>query len=87
MIDRSSDTRLKRINVWQGENCHLYARAWSVCKNDSSRICSWGNRLSGATATDHADTGRAVVVQYFAIAVADDGVGLVVPLDERTPRG
>ncbi|MFD9307659.1 hypothetical protein ACFWCB_34110 [Streptomyces sp. NPDC060048] len=44
---RSSDARLKRIDVWQGEDCHLYARAWSVCKNDSSRICSWGNRRMG----------------------------------------
>lgn len=44
---RSSDARLKRIDVWQGEDCHLYARAWSVCESDSSYICSWGNRRMG----------------------------------------
>ncbi|AKN73609.1 hypothetical protein QR97_31055 [Streptomyces sp. PBH53] len=44
---RSSDARLKRIDVWQGGDCHLYARAWSVCEHDSSRICSWGNRRMG----------------------------------------
>ncbi|MEU6931928.1 hypothetical protein [Streptomyces sp. NPDC046385] len=44
---RSSDARLKRIDIWQGEDCHLYARAWSVCENDASRICSWGNRRMG----------------------------------------
>ncbi|MFE9558358.1 hypothetical protein ACFYMW_31575 [Streptomyces sp. NPDC006692] len=43
----SSDARLERIDVWQGEDCHLYARAWSVCENDSSHICSWGNRRTG----------------------------------------
>lgn len=44
---RSSDARLKRIDVWQGNDCHLYARAWDVCANDSSHICSWGNRRMG----------------------------------------
>ncbi|MGW5420511.1 hypothetical protein [Streptomyces sp. NPDC003943] len=44
---RSSDPRLKRIDVWQGEDCHLYARAWSVCEHDKSLICSWGNRRMG----------------------------------------
>ncbi|WP_208903851.1 hypothetical protein [Streptomyces incarnatus] len=47
---RSSDARLKRIDVWQGGEefgCHLYAKAWSVCENDSSYICSWGSRRMG----------------------------------------
>ncbi|WP_245608005.1 hypothetical protein [Streptomyces hokutonensis] len=44
---RSSDARLKRIDLWQGEDCHLYARAWSVCENDASYICSWGKRRTG----------------------------------------
>ncbi|MFB7866162.1 MULTISPECIES: hypothetical protein [unclassified Streptomyces] len=44
---RSSDSRLKRIDIWQGEDCHLYAKAWSVCKHDKSRICSWGARRMG----------------------------------------
>ncbi|WP_157876978.1 hypothetical protein [Streptomyces graminilatus] len=44
---RSSDARLKRIDVWQGDDCHLYAKAWSVCKNDPSFICSWGSRRMG----------------------------------------
>ncbi|MER7516580.1 hypothetical protein [Streptomyces sp. NPDC126499] len=44
---RSSDPRLKRIDIWQGEDCRLYARAWSVCEHDKSRICSWGTRRMG----------------------------------------
>ncbi|MGW6393876.1 hypothetical protein ACWFR1_26025 [Streptomyces sp. NPDC055103] len=44
---RSSDARLKRIDMWQGEDCHLYVKAWSVCENDSSRICSWGSKRTG----------------------------------------
>ncbi|MFG3349563.1 hypothetical protein ACGF1Z_31455 [Streptomyces sp. NPDC048018] len=44
---RSSDDRLSRIDVWQGEDCHLYARAWSTCEQDSSRDCSWGKRKMG----------------------------------------
>lgn len=45
--------------------------------------------LSGAKATDNESTGWAVIIQHldFAIAVAADGVGLVVPLDETTPWG
>ncbi|WP_162688863.1 MULTISPECIES: hypothetical protein [unclassified Streptomyces] len=42
---------------------------------------------SGANTTDNENTGRAAVIQYFgfAIAVAAEGVGLVVPPDETTP--
>ncbi|WP_327309634.1 hypothetical protein OG730_40905 [Streptomyces sp. NBC_01298] len=45
--------------------------------------------LSGATAADLEDTGRSVANQYmnFTLAIADDGVGLVVPLDKTTPWG
>ncbi|MFF5705529.1 hypothetical protein ACFY7H_24015 [Streptomyces sp. NPDC012794] len=41
---RSSDGRLSRIDVWHGENCQLYAKAWSRCKGDPSRDCSWDRR-------------------------------------------
>ncbi|GGV06404.1 hypothetical protein GCM10010260_49960 [Streptomyces filipinensis] len=41
---RSSDDRLSRIDVWSGEDCGLYARAWSTCRNDSTRDCSWDSR-------------------------------------------
>ncbi|MFJ9812653.1 hypothetical protein ACIRTB_30990 [Streptomyces sp. NPDC101158] len=44
---RSSDDRLSRIDIWQGDDCHLYARAWSTCKYNASRDCSWGNRRMG----------------------------------------
>ncbi|MFD5142883.1 hypothetical protein [Streptomyces sp. NPDC058401] len=45
--------------------------------------------LSGANGTDNENTGWALVIQHFdfAIAVAADGVGLVIPLDEATPWG
>ncbi|MFZ3492376.1 hypothetical protein ACODT5_03895 [Streptomyces sp. 5.8] len=45
--------------------------------------------LSGANATDNENAGWAVVIQHFdfAIAVAADGVCLVVPVDETTPWG
>ncbi|MEV7526746.1 hypothetical protein [Streptomyces sp. NPDC091371] len=42
--------------------------------------------LPGASAT-HKNTGRTAVLQYFAIAVAAEGIGLVVPLDETTQWG
>lgn len=44
--------------------------------------------LPGASAT-HTNTGRAAFLQYFdfAIAVAVEGTGLVVPPDETTPQG
>ncbi|MEU3408093.1 hypothetical protein ABZ766_29665 [Streptomyces sp. NPDC006670] len=42
---RSTDGRLKRIDVRPGgDDCQLYATAWSTCQNDASRICSWGAR-------------------------------------------
>ncbi|MFE5791139.1 hypothetical protein ACFQ8C_01050 [Streptomyces sp. NPDC056503] len=43
----SSHWRLKRIDVWQGGDCHLYAKAWFACENDSAHICSWGGRRTG----------------------------------------
>ncbi|MGW6688572.1 hypothetical protein [Streptomyces sp. NPDC054961] len=43
---RSSDDRLSRIDMWQGEDCQLYAKAWSTCKADTTRDCSWGSRPS-----------------------------------------
>ncbi|WP_406065908.1 hypothetical protein OG462_40690 [Streptomyces sp. NBC_01077] len=46
---RSSDDRLSRIDVWPGEDCNLYARAWSTCKADATRDCSWGNKKLQAT--------------------------------------
>ncbi|MFG2640899.1 hypothetical protein ACGFYP_08015 [Streptomyces sp. NPDC048370] len=46
---RSSDDRLSRIDVWPGEDCQLYARAWSTCEHDSTRDCSWGNKKLEAT--------------------------------------
>ena len=41
---RSSDDRLSRIDVWQGEDCQLYARAWSTCEDNARFDCSWGKR-------------------------------------------
>jgi hypothetical protein len=41
---RSSDDRLSRIDVWPGEDCQLYARAWSTCEDNARRDCSWGNK-------------------------------------------
>ncbi|MFF7357469.1 MULTISPECIES: hypothetical protein [Streptomyces] len=41
---RSSDDRLSRIDVWSGEDCGLYARAWSTCRSDATRDCSWSSR-------------------------------------------
>ncbi|MDD9376286.1 hypothetical protein M8Z33_06295 [Streptomyces sp. ZAF1911] len=35
--------------------------------------------LTGVSATDRENTGRAVAIQYFGFAA--DGVGLVIPLD------
>ncbi|MGW7098746.1 hypothetical protein [Streptomyces sp. NPDC054838] len=41
---RSSDGRLSRIDVWPGENCQLYAKAWSRCQDNASLDCSWDRR-------------------------------------------
>ncbi|MFF2195361.1 hypothetical protein [Streptomyces sp. NPDC058157] len=41
---RSSDSRLKRIDVRPGEDCQLTATAWSTCQDDASKICSWGTK-------------------------------------------
>ncbi|WP_137993341.1 hypothetical protein [Streptomyces vilmorinianum] len=41
---RSSDDRLSRIDVWHGQDCRLYAKAWSTCKHDATRDCSWGTK-------------------------------------------
>ncbi|WP_448315359.1 hypothetical protein [Streptomyces sp. CO7] len=41
---RSPDPRLSRIDIWHGEDCQLYAKAWSRCEHDASRNCSWGSR-------------------------------------------
>lgn len=38
---RSSDDRLSRIDIWHGEDCGLYARAWSTCEHDATRDCKW----------------------------------------------
>ncbi|MET9676064.1 hypothetical protein ABZY68_23670 [Streptomyces sp. NPDC006482] len=46
---RSSDDRLSRIDVWHGEDCRLYARAWSTCEHDATRDCRWGNKELQAT--------------------------------------
>jgi hypothetical protein len=41
----SSSSRLRRIDVWfGGDDCQLYAKAWSKCKNDPTRVCSWSSR-------------------------------------------
>ncbi|MFE1196742.1 hypothetical protein ACFW6E_28910 [Streptomyces olivaceoviridis] len=48
---RSSDDRLSRIDVWSGEDCRLYARAWSTCPNDTTRDCSWSSRSKVLQAT------------------------------------
>ncbi|MFD5798315.1 hypothetical protein ACFWIO_33260 [Streptomyces diastatochromogenes] len=48
---RSSDDRLSRIDVWPGEDCRLYAKAWSTCENNSTRDCSWGSRPKELQAT------------------------------------
>ncbi|MFJ3926464.1 hypothetical protein [Streptomyces sp. NPDC090022] len=37
----SSDDRLSRIDVWHGNDCRLYLKAWSTCKNNARRDCPW----------------------------------------------
>ncbi|MFF5788726.1 hypothetical protein ACFY8P_27640 [Streptomyces sp. NPDC012693] len=41
---RSSDDRLSRIDVWYGEDCTQYAKAWSTCEHNASRDCPWGTK-------------------------------------------
>ncbi|CAM5414082.1 hypothetical protein ACFZBM_38715 [Streptomyces lavendulae] len=48
---RSSDSRLSRIDVWPGEDCQLYAKAWSRCEGDASRDCSWSRRANELQST------------------------------------
>nr|WSX50758.1 hypothetical protein OG409_18515 [Streptomyces sp. NBC_00974] len=48
---RSSDNRLSRIDLWQGEDCQLYAKAWSTCEGDATHDCSWGSRSKLVTST------------------------------------
>ncbi|MFH9086729.1 hypothetical protein [Streptomyces sp. NPDC017673] len=48
---RSSDDRLSRIDVWPGEDCRLYAKAWSTCPNNATRDCSWDSRSKVLEAT------------------------------------
>jgi hypothetical protein len=41
---RSSDDRLSRIDVWHGQDCQLYAKAWSTCEDNTRLDCSWGKK-------------------------------------------
>lgn len=41
---RSSDDRLSRIDVSPGQDCQLYAKAWSTCEDNARLDCSWGKR-------------------------------------------
>jgi hypothetical protein len=41
---RSSDDRLSRIDVWHGQDCQLYARAWSTCEDNAMLDCPWAKR-------------------------------------------
>ncbi|WP_125644995.1 hypothetical protein [Streptomyces sp. WAC06614] len=38
---RSSDDRLSRIDLWQGDDCGLRARPYSTCERDRTRDCAW----------------------------------------------